>query len=276
MNKIAVLILAHKNFNQVQILIEQFDPKYFDIYVHLDKKYSSIIDYKKDNVFYIKDSNRIDIKWGEISMVEAMISLLDASRVNKYKYYWFVSGQDLLIKDSKTIYEELIKEDKNRINFMDSNINKRYQYRSVLKPNSKYASRKIISKVFRTIKFKVTNLVCRIKRTNYVYGSQWSILKNDFVGYLFNEDKLEKYLEIFSNRLIPDESFFQTILKESIYSNDYIDYVLYLDWSEGKNNPKIFTINDKDSIFKTNKYIARKFDIDLDKDIIDYVKENYK
>lgn len=275
MEKIAILIIAHKNFNQVEILINQFDPKYYDIYIHIDKKVTEEIGFINKNVYLI-NNNKVDIKWGEYSMVEAMLLLLSEAKRKKYSFYWFVSGQDLLLMNSERIYFDILKTNKNYINFMDKKTSSKYQYRSVIKYKSAYSSRNLFRKITRTIKFRLVNLYCNMKKTNFVYGSQWSILKYDFIEYLFKEEVINKYDNFFRNKLIPDESYFQTLLIESPFNKEIVNNSLYVDWSNGGNNPKILTTLDKEKLFNSNKYIARKFDITINEEIILKIKEKTK
>lgn len=50
----------------------------------------------------------------------------------------------------------------------------------------------------------------------------------------------------------------------------------YTDWSEGKANPKTFVRSDKKKILASNCLIARKFNADVDQDIIDIVVKSLK
>lgn len=50
----------------------------------------------------------------------------------------------------------------------------------------------------------------------------------------------------------------------------------YIDWSEKKKNPKTLTIKDKDKIFDSALFFARKFDYSVDADILDAIDERIK
>ena len=52
--------------------------------------------------------------------------------------------------------------------------------------------------------------------------------------------------------------------KVSVINNN----LRYIDWSEGNNSPKTLSIKDINQILKSDKLIARKFDIDIDKEIL--------
>ena len=71
----------------------------------------------------------------------------------------------------------------------------------------------------------------------------------------------------------PDESIFQTLLMESPYKNTRHNYLHYIDWTKRRgrqrNSPNILTIDDYEAIKKSGYLMARKFDANVDKNIIE-------
>jgi hypothetical protein len=57
--------------------------------------------------------------------------------------------------------------------------------------------------------------------------------------------------------------------KDSVIPDNY----RYLDWSQGGPNPKILTVQDFEALKKTDKLLARKFDIKIDTTILDMLDE---
>ena len=69
--KHAFLIIAHSQYNILQVLVELLDHPQTDIFILIDKK-STMPDNiccKKSKLFLLKD--RIDIRWGDISQIKA-------------------------------------------------------------------------------------------------------------------------------------------------------------------------------------------------------------
>lgn len=266
MKKIAILVLTHKDYNQLDLLINQFDNKYYDVFVHADLKninYES----KLSNVIVLSDDLRVNVEWGHFSIVEAMLNLLKRSQSEKYSHYWFVSGQDLLIKDSAFIYENVIKEEINYINFMDDYYQRKFQYRNYINFNSFLRKNNLFSKIIRNIMFRYYNYKSKSKEQFY-FGSQWQVLTNEFVKYLLDEQIIDPLVSFFSNKAIPDESFFQTAIMNSKFKNKINDYLLYVDWSLGSNSPKVLLESDYDKLLSSKQVVARKFDINIDEEII--------
>lgn len=81
------------------------------------------------------------------------------------------------------------------------------------------------------------------------------------------------YEEGYKSSLIPDESFFQTLFMMSPYKKTRHNYLHYIDWNsrDGKiqNSPNTLTMADYDVMRNSGYLMARKFDINLSKEIIE-------
>lgn len=73
LDKHAYLIIAHNNFEVLEILIKMLDYKHNDLYVHIDKKVKNFdTDFfralcTQSNIYFL--SKRIDVKWGGQSQI---------------------------------------------------------------------------------------------------------------------------------------------------------------------------------------------------------------
>lgn len=77
--KHAYLILAHNEFEVLRKLISALDDPRNDIFIHFDEKVNKIPDLntKYANLFVIE--NRADLRWGDSSIIDAEIRLMDAA-----------------------------------------------------------------------------------------------------------------------------------------------------------------------------------------------------
>ena len=98
MKKQAILIQCHNKPEQINEIINYLPKEMFDIYIHVDRKSSIISDIvHKENTFFVK--NRIDVRWGRFSQVEATISLInEIKNPLNYSYCHLISGNDFVIK----------------------------------------------------------------------------------------------------------------------------------------------------------------------------------
>lgn len=282
---IAYMIQAHKNADAVNRLVSKLDNGNSSFFIHIDKKSEIYKDITiKPNVHLITD--RVDVKWGHISQVEATLKLMCAVKNSGkiFDYVWLISGQDFPIKNNSYINDYLAKNyGSNFIEILGEN-DKRY--RRYLKRNETWypiwgASPKFIMRVLRKIYNILTGGMEHsiIKRKNilgikYAFGSQWFTIRYDAMLYILDEVCNRPYIKFYKNCICPDESFFQTILYNSKFKDTIRDNLLYVDWSEGKKNPKILSISDFDKLEMSEKLIARKFDGKIHEKILKLSEEN--
>lgn len=284
--RIAYIMLCHKNPNQINTLIRSLNGSNTDFYIHIDKKseFKQEIN-KADNIKILDDSKRVDIKWGQSSMVEATFNAIEAimESKNKYDYVWLISGQDFPIKSRDYIVEYF--ERNKGANFIEI-INNANTHQRYLKRTSLYYPKWIVNnktwiKVIKRFYIEITGGYNRtfITRKNstgmkFYFGSQWWALTYDFIKYVFDFYKANpEKIRYFENTIIPDESLFQTIIMNSKYKDSVMDYLTHVNWEGNKRSPKTFTSNDIDELRSSKYLLARKFDEDVDKEILDYLKK---
>ncbi|MDR1680778.1 MAG: beta-1,6-N-acetylglucosaminyltransferase, partial [Prevotellaceae bacterium] len=107
---------------------------------------------------------------------------------------------------------------------------------------------------------------------------QWWTLTNACIKYIV--DFLAEhpgYVKYFKYTHIPDEMFFHTIIAHSAFSdkvqNDNLRCVVF---DGEKSNPKVWTMADKDTLLQSPAYFARKFDLSIDGNIIEFLKSSNK
>lgn len=276
--KLAYCIQCHKNNNILRETVRLLCKKN-DIYMHVDKK-ANIDEFNEylNKVTFIKD--RIDVKWGQFSQVEATLTML--KEVNKYSYDYIIllSGDCLILKSEEEIKKILSKNKGKEFigiekNFSQKELTKRirYEYNNMYyKKNKKFIEKILI---------KVQDFFCILKKNKYyedlpkLYkGAQWfgitSELSNYFIKYI---ESNPTYKLAFKKSLCSDEMFFQTIVMNSKYSSrvfnidseidDNAMALRYIDWKSGPEYPKILCEEDFDKIKQSNCIIGRKFNENL-------------
>ncbi len=288
--RLAFLIQCHKNAEQINCLLDVLKNDNVDFYIHLDKK-SNIENQiqKRDDIYFLSECERIDVKWGTFSQVQATLNLLNkAISVKKYDYYFLISGQDFPIQPIDNLLSYLSdNENCNFLNLFPSLNNglqrqNNYDKRNQIVFCEWLLKRTFLIRVIRRLWVAVTggyNKTFKLfKRENnlnvkFYFGSQWWCLNSVFVCYL-NKYLTEtpQYIEFFKKTSCPDESFFQTLLMNSPFADTRRDYLHYIDWSEGKSSPKNLSKDDLPLILESNKFMARKIDGDFE--LINKLKEN--
>ncbi len=272
----AILIACHKNSKQINMLLETLSHVDIDVYLHVDKKsniYNEIAERK--GLYVIRDEQRIDVKWGQISQVDATLLLLkEAYAKEQYGYYIYISGEDWPCKSIEKI-SDLCVQKKNRMYFWES-LNHGGIFNNLDKRNTvyfplKWIDRRFVYKVMRRIYVELTGGYSRtykiFMRKNplgckFYFGSSWWGLNDETVGWMLDYlQKTPEYYKFFVNCANPDECFFQTLLMMSPFADINTDYLTYLNFLPGANSPEYITEEDLERAFASPYYFMRKVDL---------------
>jgi hypothetical protein len=114
---------------------------------------------------------------------------------------------------------------------------------------------------------------------NKLYGgprATWLTLSAEAAKFIVEKIKNQKEFSRFCRYTwAPDEFLIPTILLNSHLKDKIIfDSGRLIDWSEGGCNPKVFNANDYSVIKQSDKLYARKFDINIDQEILDLIDHN--
>lgn len=279
--KIALLVQAHKGPEYIARMLEPVRAyaDSIDVYLSIDLKsdlsaFRANID---DAVFIDK---RVKIYWSNLSQIMGMLHSFDQILETKiaYDYVVFISGQDYFIKPVSHLIS-LLENNKGKEfiecrEFGPSEVNWKVRY-------SKYHGTHL-GKTKQTL-LRVARQLPFPERKYPLYemqygGSAWVNLTLDAVRYCVEFCKKNpKFVQFHLHTHCPDEFFFQTILmhspfRESIVNNNY----RYIDWRNQKNNPKLLKVEDLDSFMPSEKIIARKFDPQVDSEVLDRIDNAIK
>mgnify|MGYP000214333486 FL=1 len=284
MMKVAFLMQCHKNPEQINLLLEALNHPMVDVFVHVDKKSQAIKDKitQRAGVYILPEQQCVDVQWAQYSQVEATLQLLRAA-VNRggYSHYWLISGQDYPLRPMDNILDFL--EANQEANFIECSQIKPFNKRNdVYFPNS-VIGRKLWQKVLKNLwiygtgGWNKTFPIFKRKAPDdfkYWFGSQWWCLNSTtaqwIIDYLNEHTEYEKFFE---HSLCSDECFFQTLVMNSPFANTTKPYLHYIKWKKGKSSPRTLTTIDYEELKKTEKIIARKFDIDVDTEIIERLRK---
>ncbi len=97
-------------------------------------------------------------------------------------------------------------------------------------------------------------------------GGNWCSLTDDFVRYLIN--KMVNDLKWYKYAYCGDEIYKQTVLFNSNFNKDVYTFgdLRLIDWNRGK--PYTFTKNDYGLLLASDCFFARKFDENVDFEIV--------
>lgn len=283
--KHAYLVIAHNNINQIKKLIKLLDDKRNDIYILFDKKtkikntelcFDNIN--SKINIYY----KNIDIYWCAISLVEATLYLLEKANVDYHKYYHLLSGADLPLKTQNDIHDYFINSNKEYIHYINNDKFAKWKvmyYHFFVEGYNqrKYKYLKYLRRGLELIQRLLLIDRTRYEKNKYKTGSAWFSITHEFANYiLLNKQSI---LKRYKHTICSDEVFIQTIAFNSEYKNNIYRMEecmdankRFIDWKRGENGgPHVFRLNDYEELINSSFLFARKFDENIDNDIIEKI-----
>ncbi len=276
--KHAYLILAHNQFEVLNLLVQALDDERNDIYIHFDKKVKSLpqLNTKFAGLFYLEQ--RFDIHWGHISMIRAEFALLDKALSNgKYAYLHLLSGVDLPLKKQDYIHKFFTdNQGKEFVGYYNggsdtSSLEHKVQRRHIFSDSFKgsgiiYQAKRIVRFLF--LRLQILGGLKRNEGIEFKKGGQWFSITDNFAHYVLKHKKEVEH--IYTDSFCCDEIVIQTLLWHSPFAKNIYDRhneargsMRHIGW---KNNQLLdFTAADLEDLQKSEALFARKFNnSDLD------------
>ena len=286
MEKHAYMIIAHNEFDLLEILVRLLDDPRNDLYIHIDAKVQDF-DFARFQRL-VQHANlqftprRLSVTWGHSSQVMTELLLLQTALAGEdpaqpYAYYHLISGVDLPIKSNDEIHA-----------FFEQNEGKEFVHFSKNEPDPAFATRiryyhlfrkkrNFFTKVLAQIAFRLQVLfrVDRLKGQNLVVqkGTNWFSITGAFAKYIVGQGS--RVDRLFAYSYCGDEVFVQTMLVNSPFAanlympncnNDQMACARLIDWERG--NPYVFRMADYDEIMQSPAMFARKFSMQTDPEIV--------
>ncbi|MBD2101116.1 beta-1,6-N-acetylglucosaminyltransferase [Leptolyngbya sp. FACHB-261] len=307
MTKVLYLIASHSNPEQVIRLVRTLkagSPE-CQILIHHDHS-SSRLDpaafESLSQVYILKDY--VSVLWGDFSMIEMELHCIRWLMANKIEFDWLVllSGQDYPIQPvnqieqflQNTEYDGFIEyfpsEDppSTAWNWGKTQGIERYFYRYYKMPSE---LKPVFYKLYRIVNRDWQPLL-RVKSGRFgarlglrcavtpfssdfhcYAGSQWHTLSYRCIEHIHQfVQSHPAFVDHYRHTLIPDESFFQTILLNEDSLKICNENKRYVSWRPPY--PAILGVEDFDELVASNKHFARKFDERQDTKILDLLEQH--
>jgi hypothetical protein len=270
--KLAFILLAHDAPDALRPLILSLLKSGSDIFIHYDA--SSPHDLKKEvENWHIDPSygkiyfaERISVAWGEWSIVQATLNCLELAIMHKeIDYFYLISGSCFPIKPYESLEYFLqnlngdIIEGVNslEVNWVKGGLqNERWQYRFFFN----WRQQRKRFELFLNIQQKL-HLKRRMPNGLIPYiGSQWWCLRSSTVNTVMNYIKEnQNILDFYKISLIPDESFFQTLIYNLIPKSELSSELMLGYTFNYAGVPKIYFKDNLPELFHDKKYDKKFF-----------------
>lgn len=235
----------------------------------------------------INISKRINVRWGDFSLVQCEMCLFEfAKGYDKFDYFHLLSGVDLPIKPINYILNffelnkgfEFLRVADTQFNVND--IYNKVNYYHMFMPFSRTKIGKIMrALLIANLSIKVQKIFrisrCAKDKFNLYKGYEWCSLTYGAVQYLLSSK--DYIFKRFRYTSCADEIYKQTLLmnssfKSKLYCNINNTAMREIDWTRG--NPYVWEFADKNYLINvSNNLFARKFS-SSHKEIIDYIDKH--
>jgi hypothetical protein len=294
--KLAYIVLAHKYPEQLLRLIDSLANKNAFFYIHIDKKVDISIFRNVLSKAHTKNHEfikREDGRWGGLGIVNAALNgIYDVLKnMENVDQIILLSGQDYPIKNINYIHEYFHRNShrsyfdyfplpSNAWNYQGLDriershcyfMGKSYSHPPYSQPGP--LKDKIIQYGMKFIFPEKRLFPINMKPYG---GSDWWSMSLEGAHYIlkFLKERPD-YMRFHKYSASPSEGFFQTILlnsdDEKISANVINNNLRYVDWSKRGKNPAIITASYFDLLIKSDRLFARKFDLNVDANIVDMI-----
>jgi glycoside transferase family 14 len=271
--KHAYLILAHNEPELLSLLVERLDDVRNDIYIHFDRKLSVFPDIKTlhAGLYILKD--RVDVRWADVSMLEAEYKLFHAVVDSgcQYSHHHLISGADLPLKNQDYIHSFFAQhQGKEFVGLhqrpMNSHADRALHYwhpftRSFRGSGCVFAIKRILR--YLVIQTQVLLGIRRNTTIPFHKGGQWVSITRELIDYLLEQE--DRAFTIFSRTFGADEYFVPTLIWDTPFMERLFDAtdesrgaMRYIGWrADGQLID--FTSQDLPALQQTEYLFARKF-----------------
>lgn len=274
---IAYLIMVHRypgQFKRLFKAIYSVDNYYL---IHVDKKsgnklFIQIESFLSDfpNASMMKSKNTL---WGGYSLIDVELrgirQLLEMGK--GWDFFINLSGQDFPLKSQTTIKTFLKKNRGKDFIKVANQIHFRFDTLYRIENFVLELGNKIIRTPFK--RSYLQNI------TPYI-GNQWMILSRKFCEFVSFAPEVKKFKKFYRNTFIPDEGFFQTVLMNTSYKSILVnDDQRIIDWVPSGNiklRPRDFTSKDAHFLLASKGLFARKFDENVDGEILNMLETGFR
>jgi len=272
MGKHAFLILAHEREAVLKALLAALDDERCDVFLHIDAKASfdgSTLRTNKSRLAVLP--RRIDACWGDFSLVEAELALMEAAiKSDNYDYLHLISGVDYPIHGVEYIIDFCNRyKGKEFIGFArhvnPRELNWRTGRRFLFTRNLRNAS--LLKRILRKVHAWLQSLPgCgRTIDAKVMKGPQWCSFTPGFARYVIARRNWIK--KNFEAALCPDELVMQTLcwsspFRESVFDSEdeFHGAMRYIPW----NNACLKPLNNRDysEMLGCEAFFGRKFTLE--------------
>ncbi|WP_432520358.1 beta-1,6-N-acetylglucosaminyltransferase [Kineococcus sp. SYSU DK006] len=218
------------------------------------------------------------VRWGGFGMVAATLSALrQAVRSLPADHYVLLSGADLPIKPIAALHRELAA-GQVRMNCWPMPDERRGKPMSRLERwyvAPRHRDSRVAARLNRLLeRLPRRDVAAALGPARPHAGSQWWTMPHGCAEQVLDfVDRSPRFVRFFHHVRVPDEMFFQTVVKALPTDWDVRPNLTFTRWSSpGRLSPDTLTSADVAALSRTEAFFARKFDLDADPRVLEEVR----
>jgi hypothetical protein len=274
---IAYLVLVHRYPEQFKRLFKAIHDPDNHYLVHVDKNSGPVLEADirgflaaYPNAAVLESKKAL---WGGYSLVDAelrgMAKLLEMGK--DWTHFINLSGQDFPLMTQKRIKAFLTRHrGQEFIRVLDQ---------AKVRPDTMGRVLRHVEELGGRIIDTLATRLFLDGATPYI-GTQWKIVSRRFCDFVCHDPSVERYKAFYRNTFIADEGFFQTVIMNTAAHGEVInDDKRMIDWipdGDIKLRPRTFTAVDAVSLTTSTDLFARKFDAEVDGEILDILEAHLR
>lgn len=257
--KHAWLVIAHNEFEILQMLIDALDHPESDIYVHIDKKVKEMpVQHAAKSKLYVLD-RRLDVRWGTFSQIECELLLFEtAAARGPYDYYHVISGVTLPLKPLSEI-DAFFRAAGGKSVLMGLCKDEPYQEKLKMRRYNLFLAKSKASQFFWKSAIAAQRILgIETNRGKEFYkASNWLSLTEEAVKYILS--RKEEIRKVFRYTLCGDEYFVPSELMSSPLKDRIVSHEQYLYQEMGRATTASFSLAAWEEMKASTYLFARKF-----------------
>lgn len=272
----AYLIMVHARPAQLARLLRAIAHPRNIVLIHVDRKASAgerdeiaRLVAGLDNVHALPSR---DVRWASWSVVDATLAGIAAllSIDRRWSHFSNLSGQDFPLQPQDAVIERLqARPEANYVEYFDPSQwlagMERIRHVRIEPP---WPRRGITLPKVRRDRWQRL-----LGDTTYWGGSSYFTVTREFCEHLLASPRLPAFKRFFRYCYSADEIFWPSFMLDSPMRDTVVnDNLRLIDFSEGLPRPRTWTMADRDRLLRSDKLYARKFDPDVDDEIIDLLE----
>lgn len=271
-DKHAYLIMAHGDFDLLELLVSSLDDPRNDLYIHIDAKVEHLprLLTKRAELSFVAE--RYDVRWADVSVLWAEFALFRAAyNGGTYSYYHLLSGVDLPIKTQDYIHSFCAEHrGKEFIGFyrgegLEEEIDRKVRLRHIFARNFRgqgllWQMKRLLRAVY--IRYQKLMGVNRYPQRSFAKGTQWLSITHELVAELLRHER--SIVELYPDTFCSDEIAIHTFVKDSPFYERVYDpkdearsAIRHIGWQNGE--LKDFDASDYEALSTSEALFARKF-----------------